>query len=153
MSSNATTQARKDLLDIIADATAQIARALAALEVAYEALDETSADHLEAEIFRPVQQAFGRAQRARSGFAQRMGIPIRPAAPPPTYSPAHSVADLVERAVSSVHDADVALSTLQDSMLPVDVGDPELRNDLAVTRQSLAEVPGRAREFSRTLGR
>ncbi len=49
--------------------------------------------------------------------------------------------------------ADETLSTLQDSMLPVEVGDPELRAGLAEVRVGLAEVEGHARDFLRTFGR
>jgi hypothetical protein len=38
-------------------------------------------------------------------------------------------------------------------MMPVEVGDPELRAGLAEVRELLGAVPGRAREFVRTLGR
>jgi hypothetical protein len=38
-------------------------------------------------------------------------------------------------------------------MLPVEVGDPELRAGLEQVRGLLGEVPGRARRFVRTLGR
>jgi hypothetical protein len=38
-------------------------------------------------------------------------------------------------------------------MMPVEVGDPELRAGLAEVRELLGEVPTRAREFVRTLGR
>jgi len=45
------------------------------------------------------------------------------------------------------------LADLQDSMMPVEVGDPELRAGLAEVRELLGEVGARAREFTRTLGR
>jgi hypothetical protein len=38
-------------------------------------------------------------------------------------------------------------------MLPIEAGDPELRVGLAEVRELLDQVPGRAREFLRTLGR
>jgi hypothetical protein len=53
-----TNEARQDLLDGIADAIDEIGAALGA---AYEQLDEHTADRLEAELFRPVQVAYGRA--------------------------------------------------------------------------------------------
>ncbi len=151
--STQTTQARKDLLDIVAEAIAQIGRALGALGTAYEGLDETTADKLEEDLFRPVQIAYGRAQRAHTSFAARSGLRVRNFPAPPQASPGRSTAELVERAVTAAGDADNALSTLQDSMLPVDVGDPQLREDLARTRQALAEVPPKAQAFARTLGR
>lgn len=50
-------------------------------------------------------------------------------------------------------EADTELSELQDSMMPVEVGDAELRAGLAEVRELLADLPARAREFTRTLGR
>jgi hypothetical protein len=38
-------------------------------------------------------------------------------------------------------------------MMPVEVGDPELRAGLAEVRELLGDVRARAREFVRTLGR
>jgi hypothetical protein len=45
------------------------------------------------------------------------------------------------------------LGELQDSMLPVEVGDVELRTGLAEVRELLGGVRMRARELVRTLGR
>jgi hypothetical protein len=49
--------------------------------------------------------------------------------------------------------ADNALATLQDSMLPVEVGDPELRAGLADLRGLVGNVARQAREVVRTIGR
>ena len=79
-------QARQQLLDTLAEATGQIGVALAALGEAYELLDESSAERLELELFRPIQIAYGRAQRAHSEFAARYELPSRafePATPGP----------------------------------------------------------------------
>jgi hypothetical protein len=38
-------------------------------------------------------------------------------------------------------------------MMPVEVGDPELRAGLSEVRELLSDVRARAREFTRTLGR
>ena len=38
-------------------------------------------------------------------------------------------------------------------MLPVEVGDPELRAGLEEVRELLSALPGRARQLVRTLGR
>jgi hypothetical protein len=59
----------------------------------------------------------------------------------------------VDNAVASAADADAVLADLQDSMMPVEVGDPELRAGLAEVRELLGGVHARAREFVRTLGR
>jgi hypothetical protein len=66
-----TNEARQDLLDGIADTIDEIGAALAALGAAYEQLDEHTADRPEAELFRPVQVAYGRAQRTHAAFAER----------------------------------------------------------------------------------
>ena len=149
-----TNEARQDLLDGMADAIEQIGIALAALGGAYELLDERTADRLEEELFRPVQVAYGRAQRAHAGFAERYGLPTR-AFPPGTAGvvPSQGVRGYLERAVDAVDDADDTLADLQDSMLPVEVGDPELRAGLADVRAHVGELRGRARELVRTLGR
>jgi hypothetical protein len=42
---------------------------------------------------------------------------------------------------------------LQDSMMPVEVGDAELRAGLAAVRSSVEEARERARDITRTLGR
>ena len=60
---------------------------------------------------------------------------------------------LLDRAVDAAHEADQAIAELQDSMLPVEVGDPELRAGLSQIRETLAAVPLRARELVRTVGR
>ena len=49
--------------------------------------------------------------------------------------------------------ADSALSALQDSSLPTEVGDVELRAALTDVRELLGGVRQRARELARTLGR
>ena len=45
------------------------------------------------------------------------------------------------------------IADLQDSMLPVEVGDEQLRAGLSETRSLLAPLPARASELVRTLGR
>jgi hypothetical protein len=67
--------------------------------------------------------------------------------------PSTGIRGFVDNAVESVHNADIVLSELQDSMMPVEVGDPELRAGLSEVRELLGEVSSRAREFVRTLGR
>jgi hypothetical protein len=148
-----TKQARQDLLDGIADAIEAIGTALAALGGAYEQLDEHTADRLEEELFRPVQVAYGRARRAHAGFADRYGLPGRDFSPPEPGHPSQGVRGYLETAVAAVDDADATLAELQDSMLPVEVGDPELRAGLADVRELVGHLRARARELVRTLGR
>ena len=61
--------------------------------------------------------------------------------------------ELLDTAVGAVIEADAVLVRLQDSMRPVEVGDAELRAGLAEVRTLLGEVPGRARQVQRLLGR
>jgi hypothetical protein len=145
--------ARQELLDTLGEAIDDIAVALAALAEAYEQLTTVPADRLEEQLFGPVQAAYGRAQRTHTGFAQRHGLPVRTFSPAPQGLPSTGVRGFIDNAVASVGDADDALAELQDSMMPVEVGDPELRAGLAEVRELLGAVSARAREFTRTLGR
>lgn len=148
-----TAEARQDLLDTIAEATDAIAAALAALGGAYEQLDEQGGDRLEEALFRPVQLAYGRARAAHSGFAQRTGLPTRDFKPAATGHPSQGVKGFVEAAADALRTADATLAELQDSLLPVEVGDPELRAALAGVRELVAGLPARARQFVSTFGR
>jgi hypothetical protein len=146
-------QARQQLLDTVAAATDEIGLALAYLGEAYERLDEQTADRLEQELFRPVQMAYGRAQRTHAQFADRHGLPSRvfqPASPGP---PSQSVRGLLDNTVEAIGKADGALATLQDSMLPVEVGDADLRAGLEQVRVLVGDVRERARQLVRTVGR
>jgi hypothetical protein len=67
--------------------------------------------------------------------------------------PSTGVKGFLDRAVEAVGEADSALAELQDSMMPVEVGDPELRAGLAQVRELIGDLRGRARQFARTLGR
>jgi hypothetical protein len=149
----ATAEARQDLLDTIAEATDEIAVALAALGSAYEQLDEQSGDRLEAALFRPVQLAYGRARATHSGFAQRSGLPAREFEPAVPGHPSQGVKGFVVAAAEALRAADATLAELQDSMLPVEVGDAELRAALAGVRELIAELPAQARRFVSTFGR
>ena len=148
-----TNEARQDLLDGIADAIDEIGVALAALGGAYELLDERTADRLEEELFRPIQVAYGRARRTHTAFAERYGLPTRTFSPAAAGAPSHGVRGFLDMAVDEVDSADETLAELQDSMLPVEVGDPELRAGLADVREHVGELRQRTRELVRTLGR
>ena len=148
-----TAEARQQLLDTVGEATDQIGSALAALGAAYEQMDETSADQLEERLFRPVQLAYGRARRTHTTFAARHGLPAREFQERSAGLPSTGAKGFIESAVLSVGRADNALATLQDSMLPVDVGDPELRAALADLRELVGGITRDARELVRTLGR
>ncbi len=146
-------EARQELLETIADAIGELGLALAALGAAYEQLDEQSADRLEERLFRPVQMAYGRAQRTHAGFAERHGLQGRSFEQPSAGLPSQGVKGFLDRAVQAVGEADSILAELQDSMRPVEVGDPELRAGLAEVREIVGGVSGQGREFLRTFGR
>ena len=146
-------EARQDLLDTLGEAIDALAAALAGLGEAYEQLGALPADRLEEELFRPVQAAYARAQRTHTGFAQRYGLRSRTFSPAPPGLPSTGIRGFIDSAVDSVAEADGVLAELQDSMMPVEVGDAELRAGLAQVRELLSDVPARAREFVRTLGR
>ena len=148
-----TAEGRQQLLDTVAEATDQIGSALAALAAAYEQLDETSADELEERLFRPVQLAYGRARRTHAEFAARHGLAARAFEPRSAGLPSTGAKGFIENAVVWVGRADNALATLQDSMLPVEVGDPELRAGLADLRELVGGIERNARELVRTIGR
>ena len=146
-----TADARQDILDRTAEAADHLGVALAALGAAYELVDEATGDRLESALFRPVQVAYGRARRAHETFAARTGLTARAFEQP---TPRHDDARAqIDRAVAEARAADDTLSELQDSMLPVEVGDPELRAALADVREHLGAVSQNARELTRVLGR
>jgi hypothetical protein len=151
--SYSTQEARMQLLEDLARAADELAVALACLTEAYEALDDDSADLLERDMFRPVQLAYGRARRTYAEFAARVGLPDRHfgVASPGTHSADPKA--YIERAIDSVELCDQGIAELQDSMLPVEVGDTELRAGLSETRTLIAEVPARGRRLLRTFGR
>lgn len=146
-------EARQELLDTLGEAIDEIAAALAALGEAYERLDVIGADRLEEELFRPVQAAYGRAKRTHAGFAERHGLPGRVFAPATPGLPSTGLRGFLDSAVGAVAEADALLAELQDSMMPVEVGDRELRAGLVEVRELVGDVRARAREFVRTLGR
>lgn len=144
---------RRQILDALARAIEEIGVAVSALGEAYELLDEQTAERLEAELFRPAQSAYGRAQRTCSSFAARHDLPGRSFEPAIQGHPATGVRGFIDGAADAAARADAELAELQDSMLPVEVGDAELRAGLAEVRELLASLRARARALVRTLGR
>jgi hypothetical protein len=148
-----TLEGRQHLLEQIAGAAEQLGAALAHLGEAHEHLDEHAAERLEEELFRPVRRAYGLAKRECSEFAARHGLP------PFTLEPKHpqvlpsDAKGAIDSAVEAVGGADGILAALQDSMLPVEVGDPQLRSAIAQMRQLLGGLREQARQLVRTLGR
>jgi hypothetical protein len=148
-----TAEARLELLDRIARATDALDFALASLGAAYEQLDQFKADELEEKLFQPVQRAYGKARRIHTEFAARHGLGDRKFEPSSPGLPSIGAKAFVENAVTAVGRGDEALAELQDSLLPVEVGDPELRAGLADLRELLSGFGDRARELLKTLGR
>jgi hypothetical protein len=145
--------ARNKLLDDLAEAVEQLGSAISALGEAYDEVDEQTADVLERELFRPVQGAYGRARRTHSEFAQRHQLPGRQFtdASPGLHSGDPRV--YLERAIDATERADHVIAEMQDSLLPVEVGDRELRDGLTQTRELISTVPGHGRQLLRRIGR
>jgi hypothetical protein len=148
-----TLEGRQELLDTVAEAANELGFASAYLAEAYEQLDEQSGDRLEQDCFRPVQQAYGRAKRAHTEFAGRHGLEAATFDQQPAGLASQGAAVFVQRAVEAAEAADRTLAGLQDSMLPVETGDEELRAGLKAIREPLGGLPGKARDFLRGLGR
>jgi hypothetical protein len=145
--------ARQQLLDALAVAIDQLAAALASLGEAYDHLDDQTAERLETDLFRPVQTAYGRAQRTYATFAERHRLPNPRFAPGSARAATHGPREPIDDALEAVRAADQELADLQDSFLPVEYGDPELRAGLSEVRRQLGDVPARGRQLIRTLDR
>ncbi len=147
------TQGRERLLEEVGQAADQLAIAVACLGEAYEQLDENTADRLEEELFRTVALAYGRLQRTHAGFARSYGLPARTFEPRTPGIASQGAKVFIERAISAAGAGAQLIAELQDSMLPIEVGNAALRGELAAVRGMLDELPHRARELVRTLGR
>lgn len=146
-------EAGEQILEGLGSAVERTAIALSCLGGAFEVLTTAPADRLEDELYRPVQRAYGRGKRAHSYFAKQIGQPTRDFELPEPGVASQGTRAFVDRAVVAAANADRALSELQDTMLPIEFGDPELRAGLAEMRELLAPLSVSAREFIRTLGR
>lgn len=148
-----TLEARTRILDELAAAVDLIALAVACLAEAFELVSVTSADRLEAELYMPVQKAYGRGKRTYAQFAERWSLETRELQTPAPGRPSQGAKAFVERAVIAASEADRGIAELQDSMLPIESGDAELRSGLTEARELLEPLPVAAREYLRTLGR
>jgi hypothetical protein len=143
---------RLQILEDIAAAVTEIGAAIEQLGEAYDHLDEHLAEVLETDVFRPLQGAYGQLRRTQSDFAARYELPNRdPSASvlPPPSDPRTAL----EAAADAIESADGILSELQDSMLPVEVGDRELRSGLSDVRMLLDPLPGTCDHLIGTVGR
>ena len=146
-------EARRHLLDTIAEAIEELGAAMGALTEAYDLLDDDSADRMEEALFRPVQTAFGRAQKAHAGFAERHGMEGRSFTAAARINATRGARALLEAALDELDEAELILTELQDSMMPVEVGDAELRSGLADVRRHLGEAQDAGGGFLSLMGR
>jgi hypothetical protein len=148
-----TAEGRRHLLDALAEAIDQLGLVVARLGAAYEQLDEATGDRLEEALFRPAQGAYGRAKRTYAEFAERYGMPGRAFEAGSPGAPSQGAKAFIERAGDAALEASTVIAELQDSMLPVEVGDAEVRSGLSDIRKLIDDLPSRARELLRTVGR
>jgi hypothetical protein len=146
-------EAREQIAGDLAAAVERLGFAVASLGEAYEQLSVDAADRLEEKLFRPAQRALGRCKRALVGFERSTGVSVPEPPEQPPGPPSLGARGFVEHAVLAAVEADRRIAELQDSMLPIEFGDPELRAALGEVRELLAELPTAEREFIRTLGR
>jgi hypothetical protein len=146
-------EGRQQLLDSLGEAINEIGLALAALSAAYEQLDLATQDKLEEELFGPVQLAYGRAKRTYAAFAGRHGLTTRGFDPQSAGLPSTGAKGFIDNAVTAIGSATAALATLQDSPMLLEVGDVELRKGVVEIRELIGDLPHRARELVRRLGR
>lgn len=148
-----TTEGRTRVLDMLGKAVAEIGVALSDLGEAFERLDEQTGEKLESELFRPVRSAYGKAQRTYSSFAERYGLAGRDFESALRPAPVTGTKGMIDAAMDAAARADQELAELQDSMLPIEVGDEELRTGLMEVRELLDAMRKRAKALERTLGR
>src|SRR3954469_18767464 len=146
-------EARQQILDDLAAALDQLGLAVACVSEAFEQLAVDAADQLEAALYRPVQRAYGRGKRTHAQFAERVGLSGDTFEPPSAGPSSQGVKELIQRMAAALADADRRIAELQDSMLPIEAGDGELRTGLNEVRELLEKVPRAAALFLRGLGR
>jgi hypothetical protein len=146
-------EARQQILDDLAGALDQLGLAVASLSEAFEQLAVDPADKLDADLYRPVQRAYGRGKRTHAQFAERVSLPGDTFEPPSAGPTSQGVKELVQRMAAALVDADRRVAELQDTMLPIEAGDAELRAGLGEVRELLEPVPRAAAMFLRSLGR
>ncbi len=143
---------RRQIIDDSVAGANYMGDALAALGEAYELLDERAADQMEESVFKPTQAAYGQLKRTLTEFALRYGLPqpTFPVSMVPAPTDPHTTLDRVADLIQSTDDV---LADLQDTLLPVEVGDAELRAGLSRTRTLIGRVPASAEALIRILGR
>lgn len=145
-----TEEGKQQILDTVLAATSEIGAAVQSLGEAHELLDDHLAERLEDELFRPLQRAYGIGRRTCAELgAEQAGASDFGA----RGAPSHGAKGFIEDAVAAATRADTLIAELQDSMLPVEVGDARLRSNLSSVRELLGRAPSAARELVRVLGR
>lgn len=145
-------EGRTQILDDTAAAITQLGIALSELAEAYEHMDERSADHMEQVLHRPLQSAYGQLKRTNAEFARRYGL-FAPSAEDSTRPLPEDPRVALEHAADAIQAADDMLAELQDTLLPVEVGDQELRAGLSGTRTVIASLPAACDELISRFGR
>lgn len=148
-----TTEARDRIIGDLEAAEEELGLAVACLGEAFELLATGSADRLEDELFRPIQKSYVRTKRTRTGFAQRVAQDTDEPAQKQPGPASQGAKGFVQQAIAATTQADLILSELQDSMMPVEGGDAELRASLSEIREMLSPMRVSAGAFLRTLGR
>jgi hypothetical protein len=148
-----TAEGRERILRDLGAAVKQLELALTYLGEAYELLDDDTADRLEQALFGPAQAGYARGRRTYAEFVKRHRLPEAETHDSAFISHPHGARALIEAAVEATEQADHWIGELQDSLLPIEVGDPELRAGLSETRGLVAPLGRSAHELLRTLGR
>jgi ABC-type transporter Mla subunit MlaD len=145
-------EGRTQILEETAAAIGQLGIALAELAEAYEHLDEALADRMEQDLHRPVQSAYGQLKRSNAEFARRAEL-TEPPIPESNRPAPENPRVALENAADAVQSAEDMLAELQDTLLPVEVGDQELRAGLSAVRTLIARLPAACDELVRSVGR
>lgn len=143
---------RQQILDDTIAAVGRLEAALGQLGEAYDQLDERTAENMEDGVFRPLQAAYSLLRRVHLQFAEHYGLSaLEPPAGvvPSPRDPRVAFA----QASDAIEQGERILSELQDSLLPVEVGDRELRTGLADVRTQLAPLPQACAALVRGFGR
>ncbi len=147
-----TDSGRRQILDDASSAVTPLQGAIEALTELYEQLDEPTADRLEETVFKPLQAGYGQLRRTLTEFATRYGM-----RPPVFNSPNVALPNdprtVLEHVADAAEEADEILAELQDTLLPVEVGDTELRAGLSGARTQISRVPAQCGDLIRIFGR
>jgi hypothetical protein len=128
-------EGRQQVLDDLASALDQVDLALDGVSGAYELLDDAAARRVEDQLFRPSQSASAQLRRTRSEFAARHDLSGDAGERQPPHAAPGNAGSMIQDAAAAATRADLILGGLQDSLLPIVVGDRELR------RASSASAP------------